>query len=44
LSIATNSIKKEDRWQTMGFFDEVLFVVYTERKDSNARVSGTQIW
>jgi uncharacterized DUF497 family protein len=23
----------EDRWQTMGFFNEVLFVVYTERDD-----------
>ena len=23
----------EDRWQTMGYFDEVLFVVYTERGD-----------
>ena len=23
----------EDRWQTMGFVDDVLFVVYTERGD-----------
>jgi uncharacterized DUF497 family protein len=24
----------EDRWQTMGFFKDVLFVVFTERGDS----------
>ena len=24
---------EEDRWQTMGFFNNVLFVVYTERED-----------
>ena len=23
----------EERWQTMGFFNDVLFVVYTERVD-----------
>jgi uncharacterized DUF497 family protein len=23
----------EDRWQTMGFFNDVLFVVYTERDE-----------
>jgi len=26
-----DSSNDEDRWQTMGFFDDVLFVVYTER-------------
>jgi uncharacterized DUF497 family protein len=26
-----DSSDDEDRWQTMGFSDEVLFVVYTER-------------
>ena len=25
--------KKEDRWQTLGLVDKVLFVVYTEQKD-----------
>jgi len=24
---------EEDRWQTMGYFNNVLFVVYTERED-----------
>ena len=28
-----DSSDDEDRWQTMGFFNEVLFVVYTERGD-----------
>jgi len=28
-----DSIDDEDRWQTMGFVDNVLFVVYTERGD-----------
>ena len=28
-----DSSNTEDRWQTMGFVDDVLFVVYTERKD-----------
>ena len=27
-----NSID-EERWQTMGFFNDVLFVVYTDRED-----------
>ena len=26
-----DSSNEEDRWQTMGFFNDVLFVVYTER-------------
>ena len=26
-----DSSKEEERWQTMGFYDNVLFVVYTER-------------
>jgi uncharacterized DUF497 family protein len=28
-----DSGESEDRWQTMGFFEDVLFVVYTERGD-----------
>jgi len=28
----------EDRWQTMGFVDDVLFVVYTEREDDVIRI------
>ena len=28
-----DSSDDEDRWQTMGFFKDVLFVVYTERGD-----------
>ena len=28
-----DSSDDEDRWQTMGEFDDVLFVVYTERGD-----------
>ena len=28
-----DSSDSEDRWQTMGFFEDVLFVVYTERGD-----------
>ena len=28
-----DSSDDEDRWQTMGFYDDVLFVVYTERRD-----------
>ena len=30
----------EDRWQTMGFVDEVLFVVYTERGDAVRIISA----
>ena len=28
-----DSSGNEERWQTMGFFEDVLFVVYTERGD-----------
>ena len=28
-----DSSDNEERWQTMGFFNDVLFVVYTERGD-----------
>jgi len=28
-----DSSDSEDRWQTMGFVDDVLFIVYTERGD-----------
>jgi len=27
-----DSSNEEDRWQTMGYFNDVLFVVYTERE------------
>jgi uncharacterized DUF497 family protein len=29
----TDSSVEENRWQTMGFYNDVLFVVYTERED-----------
>jgi len=35
-----NSSDNEDRWQTMGFIDDVLFVVYTERRDSIRIISA----
>jgi len=35
-----DSSDNEDRWQTMGFFDDVLFVVYTERRDSIRIISA----
>jgi uncharacterized DUF497 family protein len=35
-----DSSDTEDRWQTMGFFDDVLFVVYTERKDITRIISA----
>ena len=28
-----DSSEEEDRWQTMGFFNKVLFVIFTERGD-----------
>ena len=31
---------EEDRWQTMGMADKVLFVVYTERGDSTRIISA----
>ena len=30
----------EERWQTMGMFDKVLFVVYTEREDVTHIISA----
>ncbi|MCL1992233.1 MAG: BrnT family toxin [Spirochaetes bacterium] len=30
----------EERWQTMGFFNDVLFVVYTERGDTVRIISA----
>ena len=30
----------EDRWQTMGFYNDVLFVVYTERGDAIRIISA----
>ena len=35
-----DSSDDEDRWQTMGFFDDVLFVVYTERGDVTRIISA----
>jgi uncharacterized protein len=33
----------EDRWQTMGFLEKVLFVVYTERGDNGIRIISARI-
>lgn len=30
----------EDRWQTLGFYNEILFVVYTERGDVTRIISA----
>jgi len=35
-----DSSDDEDRWQTMGFVDDVLFVVYTERRDAIRIISA----
>ena len=35
-----DSSDNEDRWQTMGFVDDVLFVVYTERGNSTRIISA----
>ena len=35
-----DSSDDEDRWQTMGFVDDVLFVVYTERSDAIRIISA----
>ena len=35
-----DSSSTEDRWQTMGFFKKVLFVVYTERGDITRIISA----
>jgi len=35
-----DSSNGEDRWQTMGFFNDVLFVVYTERGDVTRIISA----
>jgi len=35
-----DSSKIEERWQTMGFFKDVLFVVYTERADAIRIISA----
>jgi len=35
-----DSSEEEDRWQTMGFFNNVLFVVYTERGDVTRIISA----
>jgi uncharacterized DUF497 family protein len=32
--------EKEDRWQTLGFFNELLFVVYTERADETRLITA----
>jgi len=37
-----DSSDDEDRWQTMGFVDDVLFVVYTERGDA-IRIISAQV-
>jgi uncharacterized DUF497 family protein len=35
-----DSSDNEDRWQTMGFVDDLLFVVYTERGNVNRIISA----
>ena len=35
-----DSSDDEERWQTMGFLDDVLFVVYTERGDATRIISA----
>ena len=35
-----DSSDAEERWQTMGFFDDVLFVVYTERVNAIRIISA----
>ena len=35
-----DSSDNEDRWQTMGFYNDVLFVVYTERGDAIRIISA----
>jgi uncharacterized DUF497 family protein len=35
-----DSSDTEDRWQTIGFVDDVLFVVYTERGDVTRIISA----
>ena len=35
-----DSSDNEDRWQTIGFIDDVLFVVYTERGDVTRIISA----
>jgi len=35
-----DSNEDEERWQTMGFSDDVLFVVYTERGDVTRIISA----
>ena len=35
-----DSSDQEDRWQTMGFFNDVLFVVYAERGDVTRIISA----
>jgi len=35
-----DSSDDEDRWQTIGFVDDVLFVVYTERGDVTRIISA----
>jgi len=38
-----DSSDDEDRWQTMGFFKKVLFVVYTERENDVIRIISARI-
>jgi len=35
-----DSSQEEERWQTIGFFNDVLFVVYTERVDAIRIISA----
>ena len=37
-----DSSREEDRWQTIGIFEDVLFVVFTER-GSNTRIISARV-
>jgi uncharacterized DUF497 family protein len=37
-----DSSDDEDRWQTMGFFKKVLFVVYTDRGENDIRIMSAR--
>lgn len=38
--LSENNLSREDRYQTLGLVGKVLFVVYTERKDSYRIISA----
>jgi uncharacterized protein len=38
-----DSSDDEDRWQTIGFYKKVFFVVYTERGDNGIRIISARV-